>query len=415
MQRSSFFIAVLVAIIAAFAATASAARLTPPLTLGASAGANDDDVTLKSVKIATDATDAKPKVFNAFKRMPGHDKREHVVSARPHEYIDATKLPKRFTWSDVDGVNYLTKMLNQHVPQYCGSCWAHGAMSSLADRIKIAKGAHAKGPDVNLAIQFILNCGTEVAGSCHGGSATGAYQFVKEAGYIPFETCLVYEACSAESSEGACAAGDVSRYQCKPENTCRTCSTFSDMGGFCSALDSFPNASIAEYGEVSGEKEIMAEVYARGPVAAGIDANLLDEYTGGVLTPPADYEYEINHIVAIVGWDETKAGEKYWIVRNSWGEYWSATPAASSRVPPRRLRTPTHGLSPIAAATRAWQGRKWLRARQEGLALAQLVRVGDAQGLHRARAQQPVPLLRGRLQLRRLQAGRRRRGGVSER
>ena len=312
MQRSSFFLAVLVAIIAAFAATASAARLTPPLVLGASGRASNNDVTT----LKSRPTDAKPKVFNAFKRMPGHDKREHVVSARPHEYIDATKLPKSFTWSDVEGVNYLTKMLNQHVPQYCGSCWAHGAMSSLADRIKIAKGPHAKGPDVNLAIQFILNCGTEVAGSCHGGSATGAYQFVKEAGFVPFETC------SAESSEGSCAAGDVSRYECKPENTCRTCSTFSDMGGFCSALDSFPNASIAEYGEVSGEKEIMAEVYARGPVAAGIDANLLDEYTGGILDQPADYEYEINHIVAIVGWGETKKGEKYWIVRNSWGEYW---------------------------------------------------------------------------------------------
>jgi cathepsin X len=286
--------------------------------LGASGRASNNDVTT----LKSRPTDAKPKVFNAFKRMPGHDKREHVVSARPHEYIDATKLPKSFTWSDVEGVNYLTKMLNQHVPQYCGSCWAHGAMSSLADRIKIAKGPHAKGPDVNLAIQFILNCGTEVAGSCHGGSATGAYQFVKEAGFVPFETCLVYEACSAESSEGSCAAGDVSRYECKPENTCRTCSTFSDMGGFCSALDSFPNASVAEYGEVSGEKEIMAEVYARGPVAAGIDANLLDEYTGGILDQPADYEYEINHIVAIVGWGETKKGEKYWIVRNSWGEYW---------------------------------------------------------------------------------------------
>ena len=318
MQRSSFFLAVLVAIIAAFAATASAARLTPPLVLGASGRASNNDVTT----LKSRPTDAKPKVFNAFKRMPGHDKREHVVSARPHEYIDATKLPKSFTWSDVKGVNYLTKMLNQHVPQYCGSCWAHGAMSSLADRIKIAKGPHAKGPDVNLAIQFILNCGTEVAGSCHGGSATGAYQFVKEAGFVPFETCLVYEACSAESSEGSCAAGDVSRYECKPENTCRTCSTFSDMGGFCSALDSFPNASIAEYGEVSGEKEIMAEVYARGPVAAGIDANLLDDYSGGILHQPADYEYEINHIVAIVGWGETKKGEKYWIVRNSWGEYW---------------------------------------------------------------------------------------------
>ena len=131
MQRSSFFLAVLVAIIAA---TASAARLTPPLVLGASGRASNNDVTLKFRP-----TDAKPKVFNAFKRMPGHDKREHVVSARPHEYIDATKLPKSFTWSDVKGVNYLTKMLNQHVPQYCGSCWAFGAVSAMSDRLCIHK------------------------------------------------------------------------------------------------------------------------------------------------------------------------------------------------------------------------------------------------------------------------------------
>ncbi len=49
-------------------------------------------------------------------------------------------------------------------------------MSSLGDRIKIARMINNAnnegmmiGPDINLSIQFILNCGANVAGSCHGG------------------------------------------------------------------------------------------------------------------------------------------------------------------------------------------------------------------------------------------------------
>ena len=321
MKHSTYVLAALVAILAACGATgASAARVSSPLVLG--------NLKMFASDVTRDlaASAARPKVFNAFKHMPGHDKREQATSPRPHEYVQKHKMPKNFVWSDVKGHNYLTKNLNQHVPQYCGSCWAHGAMSALADRIKIANGPDHKGPDVDLAIQFILNCGTEVAGSCHGGSATGAYQFVKEAGFVPYDTCLQYEACSAESSEGSCAAvtpsgeGASDRYACNPINTCRTCSTFSDMGGFCSALDVFPNATVGEYGEVRGEDAIMAEVFARGPVAAGVDATILDEYQGGIITDTP--EYEINHIVSIVGWGETEDGLKYWVVRNSWGHYW---------------------------------------------------------------------------------------------
>ena len=43
-------------------------------------------------------------------------------------------LPAEFNWNGL-----LTKNLNQHIPQYCGSCWAHGTISSFADRIKIAR------------------------------------------------------------------------------------------------------------------------------------------------------------------------------------------------------------------------------------------------------------------------------------
>ena len=37
--------------------------------------------------------------------------------------------------------------------RYCGSCWAHGAISALGDRIKIAR--KAKGTDIQLSVQHM--------------------------------------------------------------------------------------------------------------------------------------------------------------------------------------------------------------------------------------------------------------------
>lgn len=217
-------------------------------------------------------------------------------------------------------MQYCTKNLNQHIPQYCGSCWAHGALSSFADRIKIAR--KAQGIEVNLAIQYILNCGTQVAGSCHGGMHTGVYQFIQDSGFVPYDTCQVYEACSAESDEGSCGKAGKDAYTCEPINMCRTCSTFKAYGGFCSQLDYFPNATVAEYGRVSGEADVMKEIFRRGPVAAEVNATPLDEYTGGIIDLPHESRSQ-NHIVSITGWGHDEATDTpYWIVRNSWGEYW---------------------------------------------------------------------------------------------
>lgn len=205
------------------------------------------------------------------------------------------------------------------IPLDCGSCWAHGAMSALGDRIKIAR--NAEGEDLNLSIQYILNCGGDTAGSCHGGSHTGAYEFVKETGFVPLDTCLPYIACSEESTEGFCEYADTT---CSSMNICKTCDTFAGNGGACTEIDIFPNATIGEYGTYSifssdRVHKIKAELFARGPVAAGVNAEPLVDYTGGIVQDHSFVDMLINHIVSIVGWGKEDDTE-YWIVRNSWGQ-----------------------------------------------------------------------------------------------
>ncbi len=157
-----------------------------------------------------------------------------------------------------------------------------------------------------------------MAGSCHGGYHTGVYELIQQYEYVPYDTCMPYVACSAESHEGFCKHVDTT---CKAENICRTCSTFSSMGGFCSQIDQFPNATVAEYGMIeSGDVDaIMAEIYARGPVAATVNAEPILDYKGGIFTD-ATASKMTNHIVSIVGWGkDEESGKKYWIARNSWG------------------------------------------------------------------------------------------------
>lgn len=263
----------------------------------------------------------------------------HFELPLPLAYLNPEDLPDRFQWGDVNGKSFLTRALNQHIPNYvsirtvlvyavgrpcprmrrrpynqcnvlffqCGSCWAHSSMSALADRIKIAR--DGQGADIQLSIQYILNCGKE-AGSCHGGSALRTYAWIHNTGFVPYETCMPYIACSSESTDGFCPYVDTT---CSPMNTCRTCTP----EGACSEIDIFPNATVAEYGSYRNEvNAVKAEIFARGPVTAGVWGEALRGYSGGIfdnVTAPV----KTTHAVSIVGWGtDDGSGRQYWIVRN---------------------------------------------------------------------------------------------------
>jgi cathepsin X len=269
--------------------------------------------------------------------------------------------PSNFTWGNKDGVNYLTPSLNQHIPQcvsppstrphtspplglalpfllswprlradfhrarclpwrrrYCGSCWSHGSVSALGDRIKIAR--KAKGADVQLSVQHMLNCGG--IGSCYGGSVDGPYQWIYKLSQsgtgISYATSQPYVACSSDSKGGLCVNHD---WSCTPLNVARTCPTF---GEDCVGLSSYPNATVSDHGHVSGAKAMMKEIYNRGPIACGIDANPLLKYTSGIAK---GFSLMTDHVVSVVGWGTDPVEGQYWIVRNSW--------YAAARAPPR--------------------------------------------------------------------------------
>ena len=83
--------------------------------------------------------------------------------------------------------------------------------------------------------------------------------------------------------------------------------------------ESYPIFSIDSYGSVSGEEDMMNEIYQRGPIACGIDASGLENYTGGIINDTSGTT-NLTHVVSIVGYG-VEDGIPYWFVRNSWGSY----------------------------------------------------------------------------------------------
>lgn len=234
------------------------------------------------------------------------DDGERIIEPRPHEIIKA--VPSSWDWRNVSGVNYLSWTKNQHVPVYCGSCWAHGPTSALADRINILR--NNTFPRISLSPQVILNC--KAGGTCDGGDPGKVYEFGYKHG-IPDDTCQQYIAQDPEVAN------------CSPVQVCEICDPPVPQKGQTSSCSAVSNPKlwyVKSYGFVSGANNMKAEIYKNGPIGCGIEAtSKFDKYTGGIYSEVIKFP-QINHEISVVGWGVTDKKEEYWIGRNSWGTAW---------------------------------------------------------------------------------------------
>ena len=77
-------------------------------------------------------------------------------------------------------------------------------------------------------------------------------------------------------------------------------------------------ASIAANGWI-GEDATISEIFNRGVIDCGINASKILDYTSGTAS---GYLLNIDHIISVVGCDNDATEREYWILRNSWREFW---------------------------------------------------------------------------------------------
>ncbi len=196
----------------------------------------------------------------------------------------AVTLAASLDWRNYGGNNYVTPVRNQGS---CGSCWAFATAASLESSTNIKQ--NTPGYDLNLAEQILVSCSG--AGSCSGGTVSGASNYIKSTG-LPFETAYPYT-----GTNGTCSSA-TSGWQL---NTYRI-GSWSYVATSSPTVDGIKNA-LNTYGPLVTTMAVYNDFFS---YRSGVYA-----YATGSL---AGY-----HAVQIVGYDDVA---QYFIVKNSWGTGW---------------------------------------------------------------------------------------------
>jgi C1A family cysteine protease len=191
--------------------------------------------------------------------------------------------------SDLDWRLYgaVTPVKDQSV---CGSCWSFGTTGTI-------EGAYflKYGHQVRLSQQALIDCSWGYGNNgCDGGEDFRSYQWMLKHGGIPLE-----------DEYGGYLGQD----------------------GYCHVDNVTLTAKITGYVNVtSGDPDALKVAVAKhGPISVAIDASrkTFSFYSNGIYYDPecGNKLEQLDHAVLLVGYG-TINGSPYWLVKNSWSNYW---------------------------------------------------------------------------------------------
>lgn len=247
--------------------------------------------------------------INGYKRKDNRFR--HAVlstasrSGLPYRKLSSTTLPENF--------KYLPEhMVNVRDQGQCGSCWAFGIATALADRVLLTNTVDGQyNLDVQISVQRLLKCvpvsdtGNPNPDYCDSGNDVGyALNHLPKNALIP-ELLDPYKQINGGPIEDKCPDG--------------------------SRLDHRYHLDVKDIAVITGNDtkknvELMKQhIYQEGPIMGAMLALTEDfhDYDGtSIFESSPNAKVEGGHCIEILGWGKNPDGNEYWICRNSWGANW---------------------------------------------------------------------------------------------